>query len=203
MAKVVALSGAQGGGKSTLLLGLEAKGWALDSFRVSRAVQKQLGWDSLDRVMDSVETMKEFQTEVLQQKFKNDLQLARRRPQATIFLTERSFADIAAYTTYWCWEHVDRRNWSFAEAAAWLSSYLERCREAQGIYAGIMLLPLMSNVTWQEDPNRAKRNTANLIYEDIRRFCDHASFIRQPRLEIKAASVEDRVSEANTWLYTI
>ena len=97
MIKLVGVSGAQGAGKSTLLEGLKAKGWAVDSFKVSRAVQKKLGWDSLERVMDDVHTMQRFQEEVLHQKLLRDFDMGRLETSGVV-LTERTFADIAAYT---------------------------------------------------------------------------------------------------------
>ena len=198
MIKLVGVSGAQGAGKSTLLEGLKAKGWAVDSFKVSRAVQKKLGWDSLERVMDDVHTMQRFQEEVLHQKLLRDFDMGRLETSGVV-LTERTFADIAAYTTYWCWEHVDRRNWTFSEATAWLSPYLQRCLTAQlECYGAVVLLPYMSVVRWQEDPNRAGAASRDGIYEDIERFCDKQLFIK--KLIITAEGVDDRVQQAHNFL---
>lgn len=199
MTKLIALSGAQGGGKSTLLLALRDRGWSLDEFRVSRAVQAQLGWDSLDRVMDSVDTMISFQEEVFKQKYEHDLMLSQLDINDTI-LTERSFADIAAYTTFWCWEHVDRRNWAFGEASIWLTQYLKKCRDAQAIYSGILLLPYMNHIVWQSDPNRAKPASVAIIYEDVRSFAEAKQVNSPPFHEIVSASVDDRVIEVESFL---
>lgn len=201
MAKVVALSGAQGGGKSTLLNGLRDLGWIVDDFRVSRAVQAQLGWEKLDRVMDDIETMKVFQEEIFTQKYQRDHALAA-EPEKVI-LTERSFADIAAYTSFWCWEHVDRRNWSLDEAMKWLTPYLARCREAQRIYAGILLLPYMQHVVWQNDPNRAKPESVSLIYQDVVQFSTMNPTSSPPFYEITEAEISKRVSEVDTFLRTL
>jgi len=202
MAKVIGVSGAQGGGKSTLLKGLMAKGWHVDDFRVSRAVQAQLGWERLDRVMESPQTMMEFQGEVLRQKQHRDLHLA--ETLDGIVLTERTFADIAAYTSNWTFNFVSERRWDLAEAGTWLSQYLERCIFAQKkCYSGIVLLPLMDVVKWEEDPNRAARNTAERIYEDVRRFTEQVEFLRVPRLTITTETPEARVDQVDTFLRTL
>jgi len=206
MAKVVALSGAQGSGKSTLLKGLNGlaeNAWSLDSFRVSRAVQEQLGWTTLDNVTSSWATMTEFQEEVYRQKRDRDLGI-RRFGSQWLVLTERSFADIAAYTTHWTWILVDQGKIDVREASPWLSDYLRRCAEAQiACYDAILLLPLMRNVLWESDPNRAKRESAETIYEDVERFTQKAVFLTQKKFTITAASVEDRIAQVDTFLRTV
>ena len=203
MAKVVGLSGTQGGGKSTLLLGLKENGWALDTFRVSRAVQEELGWKTLDNVMSSVQMMQQFQEEIFKQKYAHDLEL-RQSGGDTLHLTERTFADICAYTTHWTWELHYQGQWLLADASRWLSNYTSKCVEAQAeCYGGVMLLPLMSNVVWENDPNRAKRNSAETIYESIERFTQRPEFLTQKKLTITAKSVQDRISHCHNFLETI
>lgn len=208
--KVIGLSGAQGGGKSSMLLELKARGWQLDAFRVSRAVQAQLGWESLDRVMDSPSTMMEFQNEVFQQKFSNDLKLSQLPPARTmdpkgeVVLTERTFADICAYTNLWTWRFVDRDQLKLNEAIEFLTDYTHRCAKGHAtIYSGTMLLPLMSHVKWETDVNRASRNDVESVYEDIERFIDRKAHITHKRFRITAASVEERADQVETFLRTL
>lgn len=203
MAKVIGLSGAQGGGKSTLLEALKARGWQVDDFKVSRAVQAQLGWDRLDTVLESPETMKRFQEEVLRQKLARDRELRWGGSPGTI-LTERTFADICAYTTYWTWELVDARQWTLAEGAAWLHDYTKECVEAQKqCYDGVILLPYMSHVAWSQDPNRASRSSVNTIWDNLERFTQRFDFINALPFYVRAASVEDRANEVETYLRTL
>lgn len=199
MSKVVGISGAHGSGKSTLLNGLKEQGWVVDDFKVSRAVQVQLGWDTLDRVMDDVQTMMTFQEEVITQKLNRDREL-RWVGTEQLYLTERTFADIAAYTSHWCWEHVDRRNWTLAQAMEWLHGYLHRCRTAQtACYDGVVLLPYMKHVVWQDDPNRARPNFRESFYEDVMRFTELQA-LQVRRHEVSSKSVADRVAEVDAFL---
>lgn len=208
--KVVGLSGAQGGGKSTMLLELRARGWALDDFRVSRAVQKQLGWDSLDRVMESPHTMMEFQNEVYQQKFANDYKLQQlpgartMDPKGEVILTERTFADICAYANLWSWRFVDSGKLSLGEAIDFLTDFTHRCAKAHNtIYGATLLLPLMSHVEWENDPNRASKADVVSVFEDIERFIERKAHITHKRLRITAASVADRADQVETFLRTL
>ncbi len=203
MAKVVGLSGAQGGGKSTLLQALQDAGWKVDDFKVSRAVQTQLGWERLDQVLESPDTMMTFQNEVLKQKRSRDEEL-RWGGSAGIILTERTFADICAYTTYWTWELVDQRKWTLADGAAWLHDYTLRCVEAQKrCYDATVMLPFMSHVVWKPDPNRASFSTVNAIWENLESFTQKFDLLSIPKFYVRAASTEERVSEVEHFLRSL
>jgi len=223
---VVGLSGAQGGGKSTLLSMLKGFGWRVDDFKVSRAVQAALGWEKLDRVMDDWNTMTTFQEEVLKQKANHDSMLYAKRPfelaargNAAITLTpdpddeimdatilvERTFADISAYTNLWVWKHVGLGNVRLEDAIAWLVPYTTRCATLQNsLYRGTILLPFMKDVVkWEDDPNRASRTDVDAVYEDVVRFMETKVRIDHPRHVIKNAAVIDRADEVQQFLRMI
>lgn len=200
--KLVGISGAQGAGKSSMLVELTSRGWAVDSFKVSRAVQLSLGWDNLDRVMDSPLTMMEFQEEVYRQKYQNDAALL--KTDGDITLTERTFADICAYTNLWSWKFVDQGRLPLGEAIAFLSEFTHKCSLAHNeIYAGTVLLPLMPHVQWEDDPKRASRTDVERVYEDISRFVDRKTHITHPRFRISAASIGERADQVEAFLKTL
>jgi len=205
--KLVGLSGAQGAGKSTLLKALMEKGWKLDQFRVSRAVQAQLGWEKLDNVMESPATMMQFQEAVYEQKYKNDFLLSDALEldgSENIMLTERTFADISAYTTQWTWRFVDQGRMTEREAFDFLTPFNKKCMVAQEqCYAGTIMLPFMEHVAWEDDPNRAARADVEAIYQHIRRYMEMPVFITHPKLVITAKSVDDRVEQTERFLESI
>jgi hypothetical protein len=206
MAKVVGLSGAQGAGKSSILTGLMSQGWSVDSFRVSRAVQAQLGWDSLNRVMEHPDTMTKFQMEVYRQKYERDLYLKEQEGQGVSYLivTERTFADIAAYTLQWTWRLLDEHKWDVREASPWLTRYLSLCNGAQEkCYDAVMLLPYMDSVPWQDDPNRAERATVDAVYEDVERFLESSRFLTTRKLTITEKGIPERVKQVSDFLLTL
>ncbi len=199
---VVGLSGAQGGGKSSLLIELQNRGFKLDQFRVSRAVQAQLGWESLDRVMESPKTMMDFQNEVLNQKYQHDLALTKEGDG--LILTERTFADINAYTHAWTWKFVDQGKLTIQEAVQFLMGYTVHCQHAQmQCYGATLLLPLMSHVVFEQDPHRAKQENAHTVYEEIERFIDTKMPLGYKKLVITAKSVEDRATQVQQFLETL
>jgi predicted ATPase len=198
--KVVGLSGAQGAGKSTLLIELAARGWQLDKFRVSRAVQAELGWDSLERVMDSPNTMMKFQSEVFIQKFKNDQMLL---AGEGMILTERTFADILAYTAQWTWGFVNQGKLKLSPAMRFLTNYTRDCTRAQDeIYTGTVLLPYMDHMIWEDDVNRAKLDDVHEVFNSIELFLG-VSLPVQPRMKITGKTVQERADEVQTFLETL
>jgi predicted ATPase len=206
---VVGISGAQGGGKTSMLASIKDRGWQVDDFRVSRAVQAQLGWSVLTNVMETYETMVAFQNEVLRQKYEHDLTLHREPGARTIdakghvVLVERTFADIAAYTQLWTWKFIDRGDVTFTDGMRFLADYSRRCFEAHNrIYDAVVLLPYMSHIPWQNDPNRASREDIASVYESIEMFTKYR--IKSSKsYTISQLTVEDRATEVINFLETL
>jgi len=206
---VIGLSGAQGAGKSTLLIELQKRGWILDQFRVSRAVQAQLGWDSLDQVMESVETMQMFQKTVLEQKLKHDFELHQNvaartiDPKGRIILTERTFADIFAYTSQWTWRFHDQNKISFNESFRCMQAFTAQCVAGQtSCYDGVILLPFMEHVAWEDDANRASKNDVQSVFEDIESFILRKTPL-MPKLLITTKTVSERADQVETFLRSL
>lgn len=190
--KIIGVTGAQGAGKSTILNELKVQQRLVDDFKVSRSVQAELGWDSLEKVMTSAQVMMQFQEKVFEKKYANDLSLATRDEDTTIF-TERTFADLVAYAKLWAWAFVDRRELDFGIASSWLAAYERRCAVAQrACYNGVILLPMMSHVVFEDDPHRAKYSDISTAYTEMSEFC---KTVQVPYFTITAATVQDRVAE--------
>lgn len=202
MAKLIGLSGPQGGGKTTLLNGLRDFGIVVDDFKVSREVQKQLGWESLSQVMESPETMMAFQAKVRDVKYVRELENIA-RTDVEIVLTERTFADIASYTQLWAWELADSKKWSLNDAVEFLVGYVDLCKHNQEVYAGNMILPSMPHIIWQADPHRAEKKHIEFVTEQMDRFFDLVHPRSVPVFRITEGSVNGRIAQANTWIQTL
>lgn len=196
---IVGLSGAQGGGKSSLLAELRQRGHSVDQFRVSRAVQASLGWDSLERVMDDPQQMMIFQEEVFRQKLKNDSAFV---SSSDVILTERTFADVYAYAALWVNNFLQQDRLSRQRGTLWLNNFLENCADAQAkTYGAVLLLPLMSHIVFENDPHRAKPEDAQFVYSQIENLKYEMG--APPYFEIKQKSIEDRATEVESYLRTI
>jgi len=201
MAKIIGVSGPQGAGKTTLINGLFDKGVFVDNYKVSRDVQQALGWESLDNVLNEVDTMIEFQNMILQRKIARERLNAGR---AEIYvLSERTFADIASYTQLWTWELVHAGKWPVGKALEFLIEYVETCAEYQHVYEGILLLPYMSHMKWEHDKHRASEAHVDFISEQLDRFLEAKTPRSVPVFRITESSVDGRINQAHDWIKTL
>ena len=181
-------------GKSTTLKELQKRGWVVDDFKVSRSVQNELGWESLTRAEENAVDMVALQEAILTHKHQHDEHLAK---HSTVFLTERTFADIVAYASLWVWKLIDADKWVANEAMAWHREYIKKCREAQLIYSGVILLPYMDHMPWENDPYRAKKSDISRVYEDVESFANQFAI---PKLIIDTQTVDARVVQIENFL---
>jgi predicted ATPase len=202
MAKLIGLSGPQGGGKTTLLNGLKDRGIIIDDFKVSREVQKQLGWESLSQVMESPETMMAFQAKVRDVKYVRELENVA-RTDADIILTERTFADVASYTQLWAWELAENKKWTVGQAIEFLVGYVDICKDNQEVYSGNLILPSMAHIAWQADPHRAEKKHIEFVTEQMDRFFDLVHPRTVPTFKITEGSVEGRIEQTFNWIQTL
>lgn len=202
MAKLIGLSGPQGGGKSTLLKGLEERGVVVDDFKVSRQVQKELGWESLANVLESPKTMMAFQAKIRDVKYVRELE-NKARTDVDIILTERSFADIATYTQLWSWELADSGKWEVEDAVQFLVDYTDRCRENQLVYSGNIYLPSMPHVAWQADPHRAQQQHIEFVSKQLEAFFELAHPRSIPVFKVTEGSVSGRVEQVYEWIKSL
>lgn len=199
--QIVGVSGPQGYGKSSALEEMRKLEWAVDSFKVSRAVQKRLGWESLERVMDSKATMKQFQATVASEKVRRDKQIASAYC-APLVLTERSFADIYAYTKLWFNRFESLGEPSTDVDKEWLSKFEEDCVRLQvQTYSAVIYIPMSEHVVFQADPHRADQESAAFVSVAIRVFLD---MVKEdfgiPFYTVATTSIEDRALEIGSWL---
>lgn len=202
MAKVIGLSGPQGSGKTTLLNGLKGVGIHVDDFKVSREVQKQLGWDSLERVLEEVDTMMEFQSTILNVKREREEQ-NRARTDVDIILTERTFADIAVYTQLWSFELAHIGKWSLDRAMGFAADFMSDCADLQTNYAGNLILPFMQHIAWQADPHRAQRHQVEFVDNEL----DHFFRVMHPKsvpvFTLTQGSIPGRIEQVHEWIKTL
>lgn len=195
---LVGVSGPQGGGKTTLLNALRDMGYVLDDFKVSREVQRRLKVDCLDDLTKNPQEMMHFQEEVFLTKFEREQQNLEKGNR--LLLVERTFADISSYAQLWAYELVHRGEWSLSEAMGWAMAFAKQCSKAQQMYTGVLHLPRMPHVQFENDPRRASQSTIEFIAEQLDRFYD----VHQPRevklFRISAQTVEDRATEVSTFL---
>lgn len=119
---LVAVSGSQGSGKSTILAALKEQGFQVLERKISRSILED--WKvTLDEVNSDHELGKRFQEETFKRKVEDEEKYFK---ASTIYFTERSHADFFAYAVV----NFGKMN-AYAE---WLQDYYLRCMKAQTSY---------------------------------------------------------------------
>lgn len=199
MSFVIGVSGPQGAGKSTILNELKSRGYYVDQFKVSRKVQADLGWTSLDRVLEDPRVMMDFQNLIFDEKVIHEKENQSRKEE--FVLTERTFADIAAYSDLWAWKFEFQKKLSNNETKDYVSKFYAKCALAQNQYfAGSILVPWMKHMVFQPDKNRAKYNDINIFYTRLLSFLQLPTLKRHHILTVSAESVKERADQIENFL---
>lgn len=193
---LVAVIGAQGVGKSTLLNEIAMLDYNVDNFKVSRTVQKELGFTDLSEIFYSFKTMRKFQEQVLYRKHLHDIRL-KEDSDSDITFVERSFFDILAYTE----SHIDRLEDPSLPMKNWLDGYKTACMNYQDtIYDGIVLIEPNDNVPFEDDPARADFITQQAIGDRLREL---VSFSSTPVLYLHSHCNKTRTNDVVNFVETL
>jgi len=202
MAKIIGLSGPQGGGKTTLLNGLAGHGIIVDDYKVSRDIQAKLGWADLSQATKDFETMSMFQQMVLNAKRDREEENSH-RTDVDVILVERTFADILAYTRLWCGKLTNAGKLGILDGVSYLLRFTNDCRKAQLVYDGNIILPMMPHVKFEADPHRAKEEDVGIFSEYLGDFFTTYHPSEVPTFTVTAKSTEDRIAQAKIWINTL
>lgn len=189
---LISVIGAQGCGKTTLLNQLYLKGYNVDNFKVSRSVQKELGVSSLYELTEDFKSIQLLQDKILEQKYDHDVKLKDEWP----ILVERSFFDLIAYTELWC----SQLDTPYVPSNYWLENYKHVCLQYQKIYSGIILIEVNEEIAFEQDQNRASKDSRNQIASRLLELCQLTNI---PYTILKEASLEKRVEDSISFIRKI
>lgn len=171
-ARIVAVSGPQGCGKGSMISEIaeidfsEALNYFfIDDFKVSRAVQKDMGVSSLMDIYTDMSVMLQFQNKVLDFK-KDSLYELQQFVGRDFIITERSFLDIAAYFELWCEKQMQAGNITEDEFVDLTQNYAKKCYTHQKEFCDInVIIPMMDCVEFENDQHRANKDDIDRFYE--------------------------------------
>ena len=124
---IISISGSQGAGKTTLINAIKERLGDQVKVMERKTVRSVLeDWDiTLDEVYADDQLMLKFQHELLKRKQQDELECMKDDPNA-IWIVERTYADLFAYTTVYAGKHN--------ELSDVLNRYYTECRSAQAVY---------------------------------------------------------------------
>lgn len=124
---IVAVSGSQGAGKTTLINSFVSSTSLPVKVMERKTARSVLSdWDlTLPEVYADDNLMMKFQDALLQRKQSDELECIE-SDSASIWLVERSYADLFAYTVAYAGKHNHMSDW--------LNTYYNKCMQAQAVY---------------------------------------------------------------------
>lgn len=126
---LLAVSGSQGSGKSTVLAELESRGFKVLKRKISRSILSDWGV-TLDEVNDDVELTLKFQDEIIVRKNADELEAV---SSPEVYFTERTYMDSVVYYLF-----------SFGKFSTFdekITEYTRRCEKYNNNYAAVFYLP--------------------------------------------------------------
>lgn len=125
---LAAISGGSGSGKSTIIDLLEKEGYDVIKIKTARTILKEWGM-SLQEVYSNLDLTMKFQDELIERKLQDEQKAS---IEWDIIYTERTFADLFAFTVV----NIGK----YASASKWLDAYYKKCMEYQQSYRQVFYL---------------------------------------------------------------
>ena len=177
---LVAISGSQGSGKSTVLNELKSLGHNTIERKTSRSILSD--WDvTLQEVNNNRELTLRFQDEIILRKHHDEI-FAMESDE--IWFTERTFADLFTYALV----SLGKDN----ENSEWLDQYFDRCKQFQSAYSKVFYLHA-GLFTVEHDgvrgSNQHYSRMVDLVMEDYTKRMTEYKKIRQ----IQMGDLDDRI----------
>ena len=176
---LIAISGSQGSGKSSLVSELQRDGLPVVARKTSRSILTEWGVTLHDVNNDDELTIK-FQNEILRRKWEDEREL---RESDTIGITERTFMDLFTYVLI----SIGKNN----EHSDWLDGYYAKCAAYSNAYTQVCYLPA-GQFTLEHDGVRGSNNYyASLVDNALIHFTRMA--IPNDRINIiRSSTILDR-----------
>jgi len=125
---LIAISGSQGCGKSSLLNELQNRGYNVLQYKTARSVLTN--WNmTLEQIYQNSDSIQEFQSQLLARKLADEAQYAN---SEQIYFTERSYIDLLTYTI----SHLGNKN----RYSDWINAYFSLCIIYQKLYSSVMYI---------------------------------------------------------------
>lgn len=182
---IVGLCGTHGTGKSTIVQGVKALGYHVNESQLSRAAQKELGWESLSIAQESEHNMWLLQEAILGAMYDRDTEIAKTK---NVTLVERTPADVWAYTVMWC-NRLNINPLSNRQAI----SYKRRCYMMAEKYAKFIEIKIAEQIPFVKEANRADLESRQFVSDEIAKF-----LIDLPHITIASIGKDSRIAEAAT-----
>ena len=183
MHKIIALSGAQGQGKSTVLSSLKEEGEATVDLKTSRSILNDWGY-TLTEVNGYIPLKIKFQNTLFNLHY-TSLDSINQDYSGPVFV-ERSFADIFVYALV--------SVGPFNEYSNWLNEYYEKCKEAQRYHFYEVVYLTGREYTPEDDGTRSTNvHFSSMVDELIYKYTEMFANDESPFIALDSNDHKERV----------
>jgi len=177
---LIAISGSQGSGKSTVLKQLKELGYPMIERKTARSILDEWGV-TLEAVYSDFDLNQAFHEELVRQKFNDEAEAS---VSTELTFTERTFADIFTYSliSFGQYNRYDE----------WLNNYFEKCKIHCQYYEHVFYIKSKFNVE-QDGVRSTNKHYSRMI--DYVMLDNIQLMVNSEKLTIiNALSLEDRVN---------
>ncbi len=181
---IIAISGSQGSGKSTILKELKQKGFNVIERKTARSILNDWGI-SLDVVNQNFDLKKAFQAELVKRKYHDEIELAL---SDELYFTERTFADLFTYSLIAFGQYN-----KFDE---WLDQYYNDCKEHCANYSQVFYIQSRFSKNIERDGVRSTNQHYSRMMDTVMLDVTERMLSDKTNLTIiKNTDIYERVSE--------
>jgi predicted ATPase len=183
---LVAISGSQGSGKSTIIQEIEKRGYKVVNRKTSRSILTDWGV-TLQQVNNDHELTKKFQDEIIKRK-QEDEEFERAHAEMhgpdPVF-TERTYADLFTYALI----SLGKDN----EHSEWMDHYYNECMKRQQSYGLVFYLPAGMFSVVHDGVRGSNQHYSTMVDVTMREFTEQMTHPSRLNL-IRTPDLQQRVS---------
>ena len=181
---LVAISGSQGSGKSTIIQEIEKRGYKVVNRKTSRSILTDWGV-TLQQVNNDHELTKKFQDEIIKRKEEDEqIELASAYEYPIVF-TERTYADLFTYALI----SIGKDN----EHSEWMDHYYNECMKRQQSYGLVFYLPAGVFTVVHDGVRGSNQHYSTMVDVTMKEFTEQMTHPTRLNV-IKTPDLQQRVS---------
>ena len=180
---LISIAGSQGSGKSTVLKALDELGYNIIERKTARSIINDWGV-TLDAINQDLDLKMAFQMELVERKFKDEVELAY---SEELYFTERTFADLFTYAliSFGQYNQYDK----------WIDTYYKTCKDSCTNFSHVYYLQAKFSHNIENDGVRSVNEHYSRMV-DVTMLDITRSMIQMDKLDVvELSTIDERVEQ--------
>lgn len=180
---LISIAGSQGSGKSTVLKELRTAGFNIIERKTARSIINEWGV-TLDAINQDQDLKMAFQMELVDRKFKDEIELAY---SDELFFTERTFADLFTYALIAFGQYNQYDDW--------IDTYYKTCKDASNNYTHVYYLQAKFSHNIESDGVRSTNEHYSRMVDVIMLDVTRSMVAPEKLIIVNDSDIDARVEE--------